>query len=57
MCLWIVCFGVLSMALSFEGFLRDAIEAWCFALFEFGDGTVDFVECNRGINVGKAWLL
>ncbi len=42
---------------GFEGFWRDAAEVCCFALFEFGDGTVDFAECNRGIDVGKAWLL
>jgi hypothetical protein len=42
---------------GFEGFWRNAVEAGCFALLEFGDGTFNFSECNQGIDVGKAWLL
>ncbi len=42
---------------GFEGFWRNAVEAGCFPLFEFGDGTFDFSEGDRGIDVGKAWLL
>ena len=42
---------------GFEGFWRNAVEARCFPLFEFGDGTFDFSEGDRGVDVGKAWLL
>ncbi len=42
---------------GFEGFWRDAVEAGCFPLLEFGDGTFDLLEGNRGIGLGKAWLL
>ncbi len=42
---------------SFEGFWRDAVEAGCFSLLEFGDGRFDFAEGDWSVNVGKAWLL
>ena len=42
---------------GFEGFWRDAVETGCFPFFEFGDGTFDFAEGNRGIGVSKAWPL
>ena len=42
---------------GFEGFRGDAIEAGCFSLLEFVDGVFDFMEGNRGVDVGKAWLL
>ena len=55
--LWTVRFGVLSMALRFEGFGGDAVEAGCFSLLEFVDGMFDFTEGNQGVDAGKAWLL
>ncbi len=42
---------------SFEGFWRDAVEAGCFLLLEFGDGAFDFAEGNRSVDVSKARLL
>ncbi len=42
---------------SIEGFWRDAVEAGCFPLLEFGDGAFDFTEGDRSVDVSKAWLL
>ncbi len=42
---------------GFEGFWRDAVEAGCFPLLEFGDGAFDFAEGDWSVDVSKAWLL
>ena len=41
----------------FECFRGDAIEAWCFSLFQFVYGAFDFRKSNRVVNRRHAWLL
>jgi hypothetical protein len=41
----------------FEGFWGDAIEARCFPLFEFVDGTFDFAEGDGSVDGSEAWFL
>ncbi len=42
---------------GFEGLGRNAVEARAFSLLEFGYGTLDFGEGDRGVNLGETWLL
>ena len=41
----------------FECFRGDAVEAWCFSLFQFVYGAFDFRKSNRVVNCRHAWLL
>ncbi len=56
MCVWIVRFlGALSMALRASRGMP--LRPGAFPFLSLGNGTFDFAEGNRSINVGKAWLL
>ena len=41
----------------FECFRGDAVESWCFFLFQFVYGAFDFCKSNRVVNRRHAWLL
>ena len=49
--------SLLHIIHGFECLGRDAVKARCFSLLEFGNGTFDLLEGDRGVNVDEAWLL
>ena len=49
--------SLLRVVHGFESFWWDAIKTWCFPLFEFGDGPLNFAECDWDVDVGKSRFL
>ena len=49
--------SLLHIIHGFECFGRDVVKAGCFSLLEFGDGTFDLLEGDRGVDVDETWLL
>ena len=35
----------------------DPIKTWTFAVFQFIDGSIDFIKCDGGVNFVKDWTL